>query len=137
VVSVVWWVAQLQVGKSLPFWSRMYQVLPFPSEDTFRGVLALAFRCRVLMYKVAVCHPSTLCYVISGTLFPISGGRPAVPVPSPAAFSLFPLLYGTTHDLRPARPTCNYLFPVPTRGCRFVTCVMWVGYISICRQGSK
>jgi hypothetical protein len=58
----------------------------------FIVLLALASRCLVLMYKVAICHPSTLCCAISGTLFPISGGRPALPVPSPAAISLFPLL---------------------------------------------
>jgi hypothetical protein len=40
------------------------------------------------MYKVAICHPSTYGYSISGTLFPISGGRQALPVPSPAAISL-------------------------------------------------
>jgi hypothetical protein len=31
-------------------------------------------------------------YAISGTLFPISGGRPALQVPSHAAISLFQLL---------------------------------------------
>jgi hypothetical protein len=50
------------------------------TSATLRGVLALASRCLVLMYKVAICHPFTLCYAISGTLFPISGGRPALPV---------------------------------------------------------
>jgi hypothetical protein len=47
----------------------------------------------VLMYKVAICHLSSVyyCYAISGTLFPIRGGRPALPVPSPAAISLFSL----------------------------------------------
>jgi hypothetical protein len=48
----------------------------------------LPLRClivwRLLMYKVAICHPSTYCYTISGTLLPISGGRPALPVRSPA-----------------------------------------------------
>jgi hypothetical protein len=51
-------------------------------------LLALASRCQVLMYKVALYHPSTLCYTISGTIFPTSGGRPALAVPSPAAISL-------------------------------------------------
>jgi hypothetical protein len=55
-------------------------------------MLALASRCLVLMYKVAICHHSILCFAISGTLFPISGGRPALPVPSPAAISLLSLL---------------------------------------------
>jgi hypothetical protein len=50
--------------------------------------VALASRCLVLMYKVAICHPNTQCYAISGTLFPGSGGRLALPVPSPAAISL-------------------------------------------------
>jgi hypothetical protein len=70
-------------------------------------VLALASRCLVLMYKVATCHSSTSCYVVSGTLFPISGGRPALPVPSPAAISLLSLLESPQpaplwgrHDLR-------------------------------------
>jgi hypothetical protein len=60
------------------------------------------------MYKVAICHPSTQCYAISGTLFRISGGRPALPVPSPAAISLLLTSLVTTaaallwarHDLR-------------------------------------
>jgi hypothetical protein len=55
-------------------------------------LLALASRCLVLMCKVAICHPSTYCYYTSGTLFPSSGGRPALPVPSPAAISLLSLL---------------------------------------------
>jgi hypothetical protein len=70
------------------------------------------------MDKVAICHPSTQCYAISGTLFPISGGRPALPVPSPAAISLSPLtsLVTTAGPLvGPARPTCNYRFPFPNR----------------------
>jgi hypothetical protein len=61
------------------------------------GILALASHYLVLMYNVAIynvaiCHPSTYCYAISGTLFPISGGRPAMPFRSPAAISLFSLL---------------------------------------------
>jgi hypothetical protein len=63
-----------------------------PKHDDFFphvSMLALASRCLMLMYKVAICHPSTKCYAISsGTLFPISGGQPALPVPSPAAISL-------------------------------------------------
>jgi hypothetical protein len=79
-------------------------------------VLALACRCLVLIYKVAICHPSTYCYAISGTLFPISGGWPALPVPSPAAISLLLTSLGTTASplVGPARPTCNYLFPIST-----------------------
>jgi hypothetical protein len=59
---------------------------------TYMTLLALASRCLVLMYKVSICHLCTYCYAISGTLFPTSGGRPALPVPSPAAISLLPLL---------------------------------------------
>jgi hypothetical protein len=40
--------------------------------EELRGVLALASRCLVsFIYKVAISHPKTLCYVISGTLFPV------------------------------------------------------------------
>jgi hypothetical protein len=63
-----------------------------PAGGAAAAMLALASCCLVLMYKVAICHPSTSCYAISGTLFPISGGRPAQPVPSPAAISLLSLL---------------------------------------------
>jgi hypothetical protein len=70
-------------------------------------MLALASLCLVLMYKVAICHHSTKCYAISGSLFPISGGRPALPVPSPAAISFLSLLLSPQpdplwgqHDLR-------------------------------------
>jgi hypothetical protein len=47
--------------------------------------------------------------------FPVSGGRPALPVPSPAAISLFLTALVTTSDplVGPARPTCNYPFPIP------------------------
>jgi hypothetical protein len=78
-------------------------------------MLALASRCLVLMYEVAICLPSTYCYAISGTLFPISGGRPALPVPSPAAISLLLTSLVTTpgHLVGPARPTRNYPFPIP------------------------
>jgi hypothetical protein len=66
---------------------------PAPTPDAiFGSLLALASRFLVLMYEVAICHPSTKCYAISGTLFPISGGSPALPVPSPAAISLLSLL---------------------------------------------
>jgi hypothetical protein len=79
-------------------------------------MLALASRCLVLMYKVAICHPSTSCYDIRGTLFPISGGRPALLVPSPAAISLLLTSLLTTPDplVGSARPPCNYPFPIPT-----------------------
>jgi hypothetical protein len=66
------------------------------------------------MCKVAICHPSTLYYAISGTLFPISGGRPALPVPSPAAISRLLTSLVTTAAPLVARPTCNYPFPIPT-----------------------
>jgi hypothetical protein len=67
------------------------------------------------MYKVAICNPSSY-YDISGTLFPTSGGRPALPVPSPAAISLLLTSLGTTPGplVGPARPTCNYPFLIPT-----------------------
>jgi hypothetical protein len=79
-------------------------------------LLALASRCLVLMYKVAMYHPSIQCYAISGTLFPISGGRPALPVPSPAAISLLltPLVTTAGPLVGPARPPCNYPFPTLT-----------------------
>jgi hypothetical protein len=51
-------------------------------------MLALASRSLVLTYKVAIFHLSTQCYDIRGTLLHVSGGRPAVLVPSPAAISL-------------------------------------------------
>jgi hypothetical protein len=54
---------------------------------------------------------------VSGTLFPISGGRPALPVPSSAAMhlSLLTSLVATTGPLvGPAQPTCKYPFPIPT-----------------------
>jgi hypothetical protein len=78
-------------------------------------LLALTSRCLVLKYKVAICHPCTLCYVISGTLFRISGGRPALPVPSPAAicFLLTSLVTTAGPLVVPARPTYNYSFPIP------------------------
>jgi hypothetical protein len=37
-------------------------------SDGDNEVLAQASRCLVLMYKVAICHPSIQCYAISGTL---------------------------------------------------------------------
>jgi hypothetical protein len=79
-------------------------------------MLAVASRCLVLMYKVAICHPSTQCYAISGTLFPIIGGQPDLPVPSPAAISLLLTSIVTTPGplVGPARHTCNYPFPIPT-----------------------
>jgi hypothetical protein len=52
-------------------------------------VLARLSRCQVLMYKEAICHHDTQCFAFSGSLFPGSGGRPALPVPSSAAISLF------------------------------------------------
>jgi hypothetical protein len=66
--------------------------LPPHAPKIHAPLLALASRCQVLMYKVALYHPSTWCYTISGTLFPTSGGRPALPVPSLAAISLLSLL---------------------------------------------
>jgi hypothetical protein len=45
----------------------------------------------VLMYKVASPYLSTLCCIIAVLYFPVSGGRPALPVPLPAAISLFSL----------------------------------------------
>jgi hypothetical protein len=78
-------------------------------------MLALASRCLVLMYKVVICHPSTYCYAISGNLFPIRGGRPALPVPSSTAISPLTSLVNTAGPLvGPARPTCNYPLPIPT-----------------------
>jgi hypothetical protein len=79
-------------------------------------VLALASRYLVLMYKVAIYHHSTKCYAISGTLFPISGGRPALPVPSPAAISFLLTSLDTTAGplVGPARHPCNYPFPTLT-----------------------
>jgi hypothetical protein len=80
-------------------------------------LLALASRRLVLiMYsKIANCDLSTYCYAIGGTLSLISGG-PALPVPSPAAISLFLTSLVTTPGplAGPARPTCNYPFPIPT-----------------------
>jgi hypothetical protein len=82
----------------------------------YKVVSALASRCLVLMYKVGICHPSTKCYAISGTLSPISGGRPAMPVLSLAAISLVLTSLVTTPGplAGPAQPTCNYPFPIPT-----------------------
>jgi hypothetical protein len=79
-------------------------------------LLALASRCLVHMFKVAIYHPSTKCYAFSGTLFPISGGRPDLPVPSPPAISLLLTSLVTTPGplVGPARHTCNYPFPIPT-----------------------
>jgi hypothetical protein len=75
-------------------------------------LLALASRYLVLMYKVAICHPSTYFYAVSGTLLPNSGGRPALPVPSPAAISLrLTSLVTTAGPLVVTIPTCNYPFP--------------------------
>jgi hypothetical protein len=57
------------------------------------------------MYKVATCHPSA--YVVSGSLFPrFSGGRLALPVPSPAAISLLLTSLVTTPGplVGPSRP---------------------------------
>jgi hypothetical protein len=74
------------------------------------GVLALASCCLMLTYKVAISPPSTECYAINGTLFPTSGGRPALSVPSPAAISLLLTSLVTTPGplVGPARPPCNY-----------------------------
>jgi hypothetical protein len=48
--------------------------------------------------------------------FPVSGGRPALPVPSPAAISLLLISLVTTSGplVGPTRRTCNYPFPIPT-----------------------
>jgi hypothetical protein len=48
--------------------------------------------------------------------FPISSGRPALPVPSPAAISLLLTYLVTTPGplVGPARLTCNYPFPIAT-----------------------
>jgi hypothetical protein len=72
-------------------------------------MLALASRCLVLMHKVAICHPSTSYYAVGGTLFPNSGCRLA-------AISLLLTSLVTTADplVGPARPPCNYPFPIPT-----------------------
>jgi hypothetical protein len=49
--------------------------------------------------------------------FPVSGSRPILPVPSPAAISLLLTLLVTAPGplVGPARPTCNYPFPIPTQ----------------------
>jgi hypothetical protein len=55
-------------------------------------VLALALHYLVLIYKVASPYFSTYSLVLIAVLyFPDSGGRPALPVPLPAAISLFSL----------------------------------------------
>jgi hypothetical protein len=53
---------------------------------------------------------------LSVMLFHISGGRPALPVPSPAAISILLTFLVTTPGplVGPARPTCNYPLPIPT-----------------------
>jgi hypothetical protein len=75
------------------------------STRPFYDLIELASHSLVLMYMAASCHPTTQCNAISRSLFHVSGGWPALPVPSPAAISLVstavpldPL--GGLHDLR-------------------------------------
>jgi hypothetical protein len=48
--------------------------------------------------------------------FPVTGGRPALPVPSLSAISLLltSLVITPGPLVGPARPTCSYPFPIPT-----------------------
>jgi hypothetical protein len=54
--------------------------------------------------------------ILSVLYFSVSGGRPALPGPSPAAISplLASLVTAAGPLVGPARPTCNYPFPIPT-----------------------
>jgi hypothetical protein len=54
--------------------------------------------------------------LLAALYFPVSGGRPALSVPSPAVVSHFLTSLVTTPGplVGQARPTFNYLFPIPT-----------------------
>jgi hypothetical protein len=74
---------------------------PPPPSPT---LLELTSCCLVLMNKAIICHLRTHYMLLAVLYFNVSGGRPVLPVPSPAVISLLSLLYSPQlwgrHDLR-------------------------------------
>jgi hypothetical protein len=68
------------------------------------------------MYNVAICHHSILSVMLLAVLYSLLVARSAGPAGAFAGRHISPLtsLVTTTGPLvGPARPTCNYPFPIP------------------------
>jgi hypothetical protein len=111
--------AAIHAISSGAFWSRFMVNIGFKTPElTSWGatLLTLASLCLVLMYKVAICHLvlSALLLAVLYSLLVVVG-RPCRCLRRPPSLSPLTLVVTTAGPLAgPARPPCNYPFPIPT-----------------------